>query len=305
MNSSKNFALSARRRIPSFVTYDASGGSFKIIALTIVWSWVFIFAFLPFCLIFIASFMSHDQNHLITTPFTLECYLHLNNPLYLRILEKSFFIAGLCTLICLVLGYPFAYILARMQNRWKNFLILLVIIPFWTSSLIRSYALIAILKAQGIINSLLLKIGLISHPLSILFTNTAVMIGLVYNLLPFMILPILTNVERLDYRLIDAARDLGANQFTTFRKIIIPLTIPGIIAGSILVFLPAMTIFYIPDILGGAKSILLGNLIQNQFIIAENWPMGSAISIMLTVLLFTLLLLYLWVTRGGKKREWL
>ena len=142
-------------------------------------------------------------------------------------------------------------------------------------------------------------------PLPILFTNYAVMIGLVYNLLPFMILPIMTNVERLDERLIDAAKDLGANRFTIFRKIIIPLTMPGIIAGSTLVFLPAMTLFYIPDILGGAKSVLLGNLIQNQFLIAQNWPMGSTFSDVLTLVLISLILLYVAVTRSNKKRVWI
>lgn len=252
-----------------------------------------------------ASFMEHSESHLIELPLTLENYLRLNNSIYITIFEKSFVMAGVSTLLCLVLGYPFAYIIARTTSRWKNVLLLLVIIPLWTSSLIRSYSLIAILKAKGILNSLLIYLGLINQPLPILFTNTAVMIGLVYNLLPFMILPIMTNVERLDDRIIDAARDLGANRFTTFRRIIIPLTMPGIIAGSILVFLPAMTMFYIPDILGGAKSILLGNLIQNQFLVAENWPMGSASSTLLTVILATLILIYLWTTRGSKRREWI
>lgn len=278
---------------------------FRNTSLTIVWFWLFLFAMLPFCLVVGASFMGHSESNLIKLPFTLENYQALDNNIYIRIFEKSFIIAGISTLLCLVLGYPFAYIIARTESRWKNFLILLVIIPFWTSSLIRSYALIAIIKAKGILNSMLIAIGLISHPLPILFTNYAVLIGLVYNLLPFMILPIMTNVERLDNRLIDAARDLGANRFTTFRRVIIPLTMPGIIAGSILVFLPAMTIFYIPDILGGAKSILLGNLIQNQFLIAENWPMGSAFSTVLTLVLATLILAHVWVTRGSKKREWL
>lgn len=276
---------------------------FRNISLVIIWCWLILFALLPFSLIITASFMSHGDGQLMKLPFTLENYTELNNPIYLRIFQKSFFIAGLSTLLCLLLGYPFAYVIARMQSSWKNLLILLVIIPFWTSSLIRSYALIAMLKAKGILNSLLIGIGIIEQPIPILFTNTAVIIGLVYNLLPFMILPIMTNVERLDNRLIDAARDLGANQFTTFSRVIIPLTMPGIIAGSILVFLPAMTIFYIPDILGGAKSIFLGNLIQNQFLIAENWPMGSAVSIMLTVILMTLILIYSWVTRGTKKRD--
>lgn len=278
---------------------------FKHFSLTIVWLWLFLFALLPFCLVTAASFLRHDKEHIIQLPFILGNYALLNNPIYIRVFEKSFLIAGICTLLCLLLGYPFAYLIARMQHRFKNFSILLIIIPFWTSSLIRSYALIAIIKAKGLINSLLIFLGIIHHPLSILFTNVAVLLGLVYNLLPFMILPILTNVERLDERLMDAARDLGANRFTIFRKIILPLTMPGIIAGSTLVFLPAMTIFYIPDILGGAKSILLGNLIQNQFLVAENWPLGSALSVVLTLLLASLILIYWQATKGSKKRAWL
>lgn len=279
--------------------------SFKYISLTIVWVWLFLFAFLPFCLIIIASFLNHSEYRLLELPVTLNNYLQFNNAIYLRIFEKSFVMAGLTTLICLLIGYPFAYLIGRMQSRWKGVLIMLVIIPFWTSSLIRSYALIAIIKAKGLLNTLLITLGLIHHPLPILFTNYAVIIGLVYNLLPFMIIPIMTNVERLDTRLIDAARDLGANRFTTFSHVIIPLTMPGIIAGAILVFLPAMTIFYIPDILGGAKSILLGNVIQNQFLIAQDWPMGSAVSTLLTVILATLIIIYAWVTRGNKKQGWL
>lgn len=249
--------------------------------------------------------MGHSESSLIELPVTLENYRRLMNTMYIQIFEKSFIIAGVSTLLCLIIGYPFAFIIARMHGRLKSFLLLLVIIPFWTSSLIRSYALIAIIKAKGILNSILIALGIIHHPLQILFTNSAVIIGLVYNLLPFMILPIMTNVERLDNRLVDAARDLGANRFTTFRKVIIPLTMPGIISGSILVFLPAMTIFYIPDILGGAKSILLGNLIQNQFLIAQNWPMGSAVSAVLTLVLATLILIYVWTKRGSKKDQWI
>jgi spermidine/putrescine transport system permease protein len=278
---------------------------FKYFSLSVIWFWLFLFALLPFCLITAASFLSHTDAELITSPATLGNYQALNNYIYIRIFEKSFLIAGIATSLCLLFGYPFAYIIARTQSRFKNILLLLVIIPFWTSSLIRSYALIAVIKAKGMLNTLLLALGLIDHPLQILFTNYAVMVGLVYNLLPFMVLPIMTNVERLDTRLIDAAHDLGASRFTTFRKIIIPLTMPGIIAGSILVFLPAMTIFYIPDILGGAKSILLGNLIQNQFLVAQNWPMGSMFSTVLTLLLATLIIIYLIAARGTKKQEWL
>lgn len=283
----------------------SNDNSFKNTSLVVIWLWLFLFALLPFCLVLASSFLSHTEDSFIQLPFTLRNYTQLYDAIYLRIIQKSIFIAGMATIICLLLGYPFAYLIARMQSRWKNFLILLVIIPFWTSSLIRSYALIAIIKAKGILNSALIALGIIHHPLSLLFTNTAVIIGLVYNLLPFMILPIMTNVERLDIRLIDAAYDLGANRFTTFRKVIIPLTMPGIISGVILVFLPAMTIFYIPDILGGAKSILVGNLIQNQLLVAQNWPLGSAVSTVLTLMLVSLLLIYVWTTRSTKGKGWL
>tara|TARA_R110000868_G_scaffold169102_1_gene403964 strand:- start:2961 stop:3815 length:855 start_codon:yes stop_codon:yes gene_type:complete len=278
---------------------------FQTFSLSAVWAWMFLFALLPFCLVLTASFLSHDASNLLRTPFTLENYRQLYNPIYLRVLKNSVFIAGLATLICLLLGYPFAYIVTRLKGTWKSICLMLVIVPFWTSSLIRSYALIAIIKGKGVLNTLLIALGVIHEPLSILFTNTAVIIGLVYNLLPFMILPIMTNIERLDYRLVDAARDLGANRYITFRRVIIPLSMPGIIAGCILVFLPAMTLFYISDILGGAKSILAGNLIQNKFLIAENWPMGAALSIVLTLMLVALILIYLWSMRGNKKGDWL
>ena len=277
--------------------------AFKNTSLGIIWVWLLLFALLPFALVTIASFLSHGDSFPIQLPFTFANYLQLNNSIYIKIFKESFYLAGLCTLFCLILGYPFAYIIARLEGRMKSLLFLLIIIPFWTSSLIRTYSMITILKPKGVLNSILLWIGIIDKPLPLLFTNTSVMIGLVYNLLPFMILPLLTNIERLDNRLIDAARDLGANRITTFRKIILPLTLPGILSGCILVFLPAMTIFYIPDLLGGSKSILLGNLIQNQFLIAQNWPLGSAISIVFTSLLAILLLIYWRSSRGKEARE--
>lgn len=275
--------------------------AFKHFSLSIIWIWLIIFALLPLCLVTLASFLNHDNNHLLKLPLTLANYSQLNNAIYMKIFKESFDIAAICTLICLLLGYPFAYSIARMQHSYKNLLILLIIIPFWTSSLIRTYSMITMLKPKGVINSILLTLGIIDKPLPLLFTDTAVMIGLVYNLLPFMILPLLTNIERLDNRLIDAARDLGANRITTFRKIILPLTMPGIVSGCILVFLPAMTIFYIPDLLGGSKSILLGNLIQNQFLIVQNWPLGSAISIVFMFMLVVLLLIYWRSTRKGDR----
>lgn len=278
---------------------------FRLFSLTTVWAWMFLFALLPFLLVFGASFMSHSQNSLLQLPLTLQNYRELYNPIYLRIFENSIIIAGSATFICLLMAYPFAFIITRMQGPLKNLCIMLVIIPFWTSSLIRSYALIAIIKGKGVLNTLLIALGLIHDPLDLLFTNTAVVIGLVYNLLPFMILPIMTNIERLDFRLVEAARDLGANRFTTFSRVIIPLSMPGIVAGCILVFLPAMTLFYISDILGGAKSILAGNLIQNKFLIAENWPMGSTLSIVMTLMLTLLILIYIRSTRGKQTGDWI
>lgn len=276
---------------------------FKYFSLSVIWVWLIIFALIPYGLVTLASFMSHDESHLIKLPFTFAHYAELHNTIYLKIFEKSFYLAGLCTLACLLLGYPFAYIIARLESRMKNLLILLVIIPFWTSSLIRTYSMITILKPKGILNSLFMWLGIITKPLPLLFSDIAVVIGLVYNLLPFMILPLLTNIERLDNRLLDAARDLGANRFTTFRKITLPLTMPGVVSGCILVFLPAMTIFYIPDLLGGSKSILLGNLIQNQFLVTQNWPLGSAISIIFMLLLALLLFIYWRSTRGRSGGE--
>ncbi len=279
--------------------------AFKQLSLSIIWIWLLIFALLPFGLVTLASFMSHDDNHLINLPFTFNNYVQITNSIYLKIFKESFYIASICTAMCLILGYPFAYSIARIESRFKGLLIFLIIIPFWTSSLIRCYSMVTLLKPKGVINSILLSLGIIDKPLPLLYTDTSVMIGLVYNLLPFMVLPLLTNIERLDHRLLDAARDLGANRLTTFRKIILPLTLPGILSGCILVFLPAMTIFYIPDLLGGSKSLLLGNLIQNQFLIAGNWPVGSAISIVFTLLLAILLLIYWRSTRSSYSRDFL
>lgn len=265
---------------------------FKPFSLGLLSIWLGLFAVIPIALVLICSFLSHNENSLIVWSFTLGNYTQLFNDIYLKILTRSLELAALCTLICLIIGYPAAFMLARLRNRYKPLLLLLLIIPFWTSSLIRSYAILAILKTQGLLNALLLSIGLIHEPLSILYTNTAVLIGCIYNLLPFMVLPLYANIEKLDNNLLDAAQDLGASRFKTFKDIIIPLTIPGIMAGTLLVFLPSITLFYIPTILGGAKSLLLGNLIENQFLVMQNWPGGSATSIALSLLMIPLIWIY-------------
>lgn len=272
--------------------------NFRNFSIALIWVWLSVFAIIPLVLILIASFLSHTQNQLIKLPFTLINYQTLLHSIYAEVFFRSGELAFTATIFCLAIAYPFAYIISRLPDRTRSLALIFVIIPFWTSSLIRTYAMLAILKAKGILNSFLLALGIIHQPLEILYSNTAVLIGLVYALLPFMILPIYANLEKLDMRLIEAAKDLGANRLTIMRKIILPLSIPGIAAGCMLVFLPAMTLFYIPVLLGGAKSMLLGNLIETQFLHASDWPLGSATSVFLVLLLILILLI---VKRFNKK----
>ena len=200
--------------------------------------------------------------------------------------------SGIATIICLIVGYPFAFMIAKIKPKFRPLLLFLVVLPFWTNSLIRIYGMKIFLGVKGILNNTLMSLGIISEPIRILNTEVAVIIGLVYLLLPFMILPLYSAIEKLDHRLLEAAKDLGANAFQRFVKVIIPLTMPGIIAGCLLVLLPAMGMFYVADLLGGAKVLLVGNVIKSEFLISRNWPFGSAISIGLTILMALLIFIY-------------
>lgn len=262
----------------------------KPFTLYAVYLWLFLFGFIPLSLVFIASFFSRDATHLITLPLTLAHYQALFSPILLHIMLRSLVMALITTSACLVLAYPFSYFMVRSKH--QSLLLLFIIIPFWTSSLVRTYALVAIFKFNGVLNTVLLKLHLIAAPLPLLYSNFAVISGLIYTLFPFMVLPLFSNMEHFDFKLIEAAEDLGANRLTLFFRIFLPNTTRGIVSGVLLVFLPAMTLFYIPNVLGGARSILIGNLIQNQFLVEENWPAGAATSICLTALLFLLLLIY-------------
>ena len=200
------------------------------------------------------------------------------------------------------MGYPLAYYIARLPRHLRSKGLILCMIPFWINFLIRSYAWVIILRTQGVINTLLLKAGLIDLPLQFLYNEGAVMIGMVYALLPFMILPVYVSIEQLDRRLLGAAADLGASPFTAFRKITLPLTLPGIAAGTILVFISSLGMFVVPDVMGGSKAALVGNVIQNQFLSARDWPFGSALSILLALLSLILIILYykaINVQKGG------
>jgi spermidine/putrescine transport system permease protein len=265
---------------------------YRRVSLASIWFWLALFALIPNLMVLAASVLQRGDTEFVRFAATLDNYRRLVDPLYLQVFWNSFYLAAMSTLFCLALGYPFAYLLARVPTRVSRLLLLLVIIPFWTSSLIRTYAMIIILKTHGVINSVLLWTGFIQQPLELLHNDLAIFIGLVYTLLPFMVLPLYASIEKLDFRLVEAARDLGAGYLRTFARIILPLTLPGIIAGCMLVFLPALGMFYIPDLLGGARTLLVGNLIRNQFLSARDWPFGAAVSVVLTAVMALLLMVY-------------
>ncbi|KTC97072.1 spermidine/putrescine ABC transporter permease PotB [Legionella geestiana] len=252
--------------------------------------WLLLFAAIPLLMVVVTSLLSNATTQVASLPFTLAHYKALFSPLFANVMLRSLLTGLLTTFITLLLAWPFSYIMVK--SRHQSVMMLLIIIPFWTSSLVRTYSLVALLKTRGLLNALLLKLHLISTPLPLLYTNFSVMVGLVYNLFPFMVLPLFTNMERFDFRLMDAAMDLGASRLRAFVKVFLPATAPGILAGCLLVFLPAMTLFYIPGVLGGARSLLLGNLIQNQFMLLDNWPQGAATSTLLTLMLLGMLALF-------------
>ncbi|HHX8272458.1 TPA: spermidine/putrescine ABC transporter permease PotB [Vibrio diabolicus] len=266
-----------------------------IIALIV--GWLTLFVLVPNVMIIGTSFLTRDEANLIEMTFTFDNYLRLLDPLYAKVLMHSFYMAIVATLLCLVIGYPFAYIVAKMPEKWRPFMLFLVIVPFWTNSLIRTYGLKIVLGTQGILNKSLMAMEIIDKPLRIMYTETAVMIGLVYILLPFMILPLYSAIEKLDNTYIEAAKDLGANKLQTITKVILPLTMPGIIGGCLLVLLPALGMFYISDLLGGAKNLLIGNVIKSQVLNARDWPFGAATSIALTFVMAVMLYAYY---RAGK-----
>ena len=265
---------------------------FQNITVAVIFAWLIFFVLIPNLLVFTVSFLSKDSSNFYALPFTFESYTRLFEPLYAQVVWNSLYMSSIATVICLIIGYPFAFMIAKIEPKYRAILLFLVVLPFWTNSLIRIYGMKIFLGVKGILNEALLGLGFISEPIRILNTEAAVIIGLVYLLLPFMILPLYSAIEKLDHRLLEAAKDLGANAFQRFIKVIIPLTMPGIISGCLLVLLPAMGMFYVADLLGGAKVLLVGNVITSEFLISRNWPFGSAISIGLTILMAVLIFVY-------------
>ncbi|HVU34020.1 MAG TPA: ABC transporter permease [Opitutaceae bacterium] len=245
-------------------------------------AWLTIFVIAPTAILLVYSFCDRDELGRVVFRFTLDNYRRVFDPVYVRIFVRSIWYAALSTALCVVIGFPVAYCIGRARGTVRQRLLLLVMIPFWTSFLIRTYAWITILKEEGLLNSLLHP--WLAAPLDLLYTPTAVMIGLVYAYLPFMILPIYGSVEKLDGSLIEAAHDLGAGPLRVFSSVVIPLTLPGIAAGTLLVFVPAIGMFAVTDLLGGARVPLIGNVIQNQFLQARDWPFGAALGVVFLVL---------------------
>ncbi|MCL2934814.1 MAG: ABC transporter permease [Trichodesmium sp. MAG_R03] len=254
--------------------------------------WLLIFFIIPLVIVLIYSFLERGTYGGVIWQFTLDNYQRLAQGIYWGIFWRSLFFAFITTIICLLIGYPLAYFIATIRQPWRHVLLMLVIIPFWTNFLVRTYAWIVLLRTEGVFNIALQSLQLTDEPLTLLFTPFAVTIGLVYGYLPFMILPLYATIERLNFSLLEAAQDLGANDLRTFFRIVFPLTMRGIFAGCLLVFIPVFGAFITPDILGGAKTMMVGNLIQNQFLKARNWPFGSALSIALMMIILIPVIIY-------------
>ncbi len=253
--------------------------------------YLFLFLLLPLLLVVVLSVLTRGPYGNVVYRLNFKNYARLVDPLYLRILSYSFVTAMGTTLTAILIGYPLAYYIARSAARLRSILLFLILVPFWTNFIIRIYAWIMILRTEGLLNGMLLGLGVIQAPLDILYTPTAVFIGMAYEFLPFMVLPLFTSLEKIEMAQLEAAADLGAPPWRAFLRVTLPLSVPGMVAGSILVFIPAMGMFVVPDLMGGAKTVLVGNLIRNQFLTARDWPFGAAASVLLlaTTLIFTLI----------------
>ncbi|WP_201603872.1 spermidine/putrescine ABC transporter permease PotB [Psychrobacter immobilis] len=269
-----------------------SKSPFRTVTLWLIWGWLLIFALLPNILVIAVSFLTRDSSAFISLPVSIDSYIRMIDPLYFGVFIHSLWMAGITTIICLLLGYPFAWLIAKAKTRWQPLLMMLLILPFWTNSLVRTYALKLLFANNGLINKSLLAIGIIDAPIDILYTQVAVIAGLTYLLFPFMVLPLYAVFTDLRNDMLLASQDLGASKTQTFWHIILPLTTPGIISGVLLVLLPAMGMFYVADILGGSRNLLVGNIIKNQFLDARDWPFGAAASVLLTLAMVVLLLAY-------------
>ncbi|MBY0595680.1 ABC transporter permease [Bacillus bingmayongensis] len=263
----------------------------KLLALPTV-TWLLIFFLFPLLFVLAFAFLQRGAYGTVEMQFTLDNISRVFDPLYMNTLWETVKIAVITTVLCLLIGYPFAYTITIVDRKYRSILLLLATIPFWINFLVRSYAWIVILRSQGLVNTVLLKLGIINEPLNLLYNTPSVVLGMVYSLLPFMILPVYAAIEQLDKRKLEAAYDLGATPMKAFWHVTLPMTMSGVATGSILVFVSSIGMFVVSDVMGGSKVALIGNVIQNQFLGARDWPFGSALSII--VVLFSVLLIYLY-----------
>lgn len=265
--------------------------------------WMGVLFVLPMLLIALLSFLKRGTYGQVVYEFTLNNYIRILDPLYGQIFADTLVVAILTTFLSIVCGYPLAYYISRLEKSSQQIWLLLVMIPFWINFLVRSYAWVIILRSQGVVNTILQSLGLITEPLPLLYNSGSVLLGMVYTLLPFMVLPIYVSLEQMDRRKLEAAYDLGATPWKAFWHVTLPMTKTGVVTGSILVFVSSIGMFVVPDVMGGAKSALIGNVIQNQFLSARDWPFGSALSIVLMLLSMLLILLYFRAAKAGEAKE--
>lgn len=269
-------------------------GLFLTVAPLYLFTLVFVLG--PMIYMVALSFASNRGGYGVDWTFTLDNYKQILEPVYLQTFLQSFQLAITSTLIIMLLGYPFGYFMAKLSDKWKKKFMLLIMIPFWVNALIRLYGWIIILQTKGVFNGLLMKLGIIDEPLKILYSYPAVLIGMVYALLPFMILSVYSSAEKLDWSLVEASRDLGATAFQSFWTVTLKLTLPGLLSGIVLTFIPSMGLFFIADILGGNKIVLVGSLIQDQMTRGSNWPFAAALAVVLTTLTSLCIYLYRKIT---------
>ena len=255
-----------------------------------------VFVLGPLLYMLALSFMTRAETWGVVPEFTLENYANIFQPVYLSTFWESIKLAALSTGLVVLIGYPFGYFMAKLTAKWKKRTMMLLMIPFWTSSLLRLYGWIIIFRAGGVLHSVLMSLHITSGPLKLLYTYPAVVVGMVYALVPFMIFAVYSSAEKLDFSLVEAARDLGATPFKAFWTVSLKLTLPGLLSGVVLTFVPSMGLFFIADILGGNKVVLVGSLIQDQLTQARNWPFAAALSVVLMVLTSLMIWLYRRVT---------
>ncbi len=259
--------------------------------------WTVLFIVLPVALLVFMSFLTKGSLGRIEYRFTLKNYAEIFNPAYLNVLKESVLIAFWTTLVTILLGYPLAMVMSKLRKKTSGIVAIAIMLPLWVSGLIITYSLVIMLNSSGTVNSFLMGLGIIKHPLQLLYNSFAVIVGMVYMFMPFAVLPMYSSIEKLDPAVIEASEDLGASPARTFFKVQLPLTSPGIFAAIILTFIPCIGYYMIADMLGGGKSMLIGNLIYRQFTVSRNWPFGAALSVVLAAIILIMVRIY--TSRGG------